>query len=273
MIRKILIILFIVILIPQSVFGLDTTASQDISAILSRTSTPTGGGGGTNVGGIVAGGVVGGTAAGGATALALAPLLLAGLAPNGTLSAAAPLTLICDKKWYLLIAIREHGVNLKEIEHCTPENKFYVAQNDTDILNGTYDVDEIKLPEEFKKATKLKIKITIASQGYGETKGVPDLSFGLYKDIARADLNKKFETQQFLHHYLMKKYEIPMRITSSHYANGIQQLEGEINISDFEYINQPIQAVVKYTQGGFRGNLKKEMPKTLTYAYLIEFDK
>ncbi|MCI1272905.1 MAG: hypothetical protein LKG27_00525 [Clostridiaceae bacterium] len=254
-------------------FALDTTASQTVSATLTRSGTNTGGGTGTNVGGIIAGGVIGGTAAGGATALAFAPLLLVGLVPNETVSAAAPLNLICEKKWYLLIAIREHGVNLKEIERCTFENKFFVAQNDTDILNGTYDVDEVKLPEKFKNSGKIKIKITIASQSYGEIKGIPDLSLGIYKDISRNDLNKKFETQQFLHHYLMKKYEIPLQITSSHYSDGIQQLEGEIKLSDIEYINQPLQVVVRYTAGGFRTNLRKQIPKVLTYAYLIEFDK
>src|SRR5574344_2906257 len=255
MIKKIFIILICVLCMSQQLcLAGETTASQPLAATLSRT-TPSGGGTGTKTGGIIAGGVVGGTAAGGATALAFAPLLLAGLAPNEVISAAAPLYLICKRKWYLEIAIREHCVNLKEIEQF-PTDKYFVAQNDTDILNGTYDVDEIKLPDTIKNFDKIKIKVTIASQPYGENKGTPDLSLGIYKDISRTDLNKKFETQQFLHHYLMKKYEIPLKITSGKYGKGIQKLTGYINKNEITDIN-----------------LKKINPKSLTYAYLIEFSK
>lgn len=44
-------------------------------------------------------------------------------------------------------------------------------------------------------------------------------------------------------------------------------------MSKLQFIDQPLQVAVRYTQGGFHANLKKENPKTLTYAYLIEIEK
>src|SRR5574344_1504562 len=88
----------------------DTTASQTITATLSRGGGGGGGGGGaTGTGGIVAGGVVGGTAVSGATALAFAPLLLAGLEPNGVICAAAPLGSIAPRECYLHAGIKNDG--------------------------------------------------------------------------------------------------------------------------------------------------------------------
>lgn len=271
MIKKFFIVIYLICYAPFCFAS--TTASQQISAVLTRA----GGGGGTGagatgVGGIVAGGVVGGTAVSGATALAFAPLLLAGLEPNGVICAAAPLGSIAPRECYLNAAIKSHGGDVEKglKRKC---DKFYFAQNDCEILNGSYDVDALTLPSDFLSANKIKIKITIASQPYSESKGNPDFKLGIYKDIARADLNKKFETQQFLHHYLMKKYEIPLKITQKTYSQGIQKLYGVIDTSTVKNNNLPLQVVVRYTSGGFHMNLKKISPKTLRYAYLIEFIK
>src|SRR5574344_2119036 len=252
-----------------------TTASQTITATLSRGGGGGGGGGGaTGTGGIVAGGVVGGTAVSGATALAFAPILLAGLAPNPTVCAAAPLNCVKLNNHYLPVAVREHGINSPVgLDKCQCQNKFFFAQDDCEISNGTYDIDKIVLPENLRKSGRLKIKVTIASQPYGSFNGTPDFVLGIYKDIFRTDLNKKFESQQFLHNYLMKKYEIPLKITSKEYSKGIQKLTGVLDISTLEYPEQPFFVVVRYVQGGFHVNLWKQNPKTLTYAYLIEFIK
>lgn len=250
------------------------SAGQTVSATLTRATPTDGGGAATNAGGIVAGGVVGGTAVSGATALAFAPLLLAGLEPNGVICAAAPLNCVENRKNFLQLAIKEHNKDVFLNKNLTSnECHFYFAQNDCDIINGTYDVDEIKIPNEFQNLKRIKINITIASQPYGASTGKPDFTLGIYKDITRVDLNKKFETQQFLHHYLMKKYEIPLKITSHEYTKGIQKLSGYIyreNVTDF---NTTLKIVVRYTNGGFHMHLKKNNPKSLTYAYLVEFSK
>src|SRR5574344_923916 len=269
--KKIIICLSLIIYFcPIAIASL--SAEQTVSATLTRATPTDGGGAGTNAGGIVAGGVVGGTAVSGATALAFAPLLLAGLEPNGVICAAAPLGSIAPRECYLNAAIKSHGGDVEKglKRKC---DKFYFAQNDCEILNGSYDVDALTLPSDFLSANKIKIKITIASQSYSESKGNPDFKLGIYKDIARADLNKKFETQQFLHHYLMKKYEIPLKITQKTYSQGIQKLYGVIDTSTVKNNNLPLQVVVRYTSGGFHMNLKKISPKTLRYAYLIEFIK
>lgn len=259
----IILFMFINILNIQEAMG----APQTISATLTRPEGGGGdGGGGTNTGGIIAGGAVGGATAG-ASALAFAPLLLAGLEPNSVICAAAPLNFINPRANYLENAIKAHG-GVKSFG-----NKFYIAQNDCEIINGTYDIDEISLPKELMSANRLKVNITIASQGYKEVDGEPELALGVYKGITRPNLAKKFETQQFLHHYLMKKYDTQLKITYQDYNNGIQKLSGIINMKQIQNKQLPIQTVVRYTDGGFHQNLKKLNPKILTYAYVIEFEK
>lgn len=275
MLKKVLVLLCLICFSVQAV-NAATTASQTISATLTRTPpvpVVPGGGGGTGTGGIVAGGVVGGAAAAGASALAFAPLLLVGLGPNACVCAAAPIDCTTDPACFLQAAIREHGcLQPCNGRYCSTCDKFYFVQNDCDIQNGTYDVDEIRLPDNFKNAGKIKINAIIASQPYGETGLTPDFTLDIYSNISRADLNKKFETQQFLHHYLMKRYEVPLNITCKNYGFGLQKLSGVINTCQLN-VNQPLYAVVRYTHGGFRMNLKNSCPKTLTYAYLIEFAK
>jgi len=264
MFKKVLILLCIFCFSAQLCLAA-TSASQTVTATLTRSGGGGGGGGGGIPGGAVVGIAGGGAAAAGASALAFAPLLLAGLEPNTVVCAAAPLECITQKCNYLQEAIKlQCGLKC---------NRFYVAKNDGEILNGTYDVDEIRIPEELKSANRIKINVTIVSQPYNSIAGEPDLRFDIYKNINHYNLSKKFETQQFLHHYLMHRYEIPLRTTYRNYSQGIQKLSGIIDLSKLEYADQPLHSVVRYTEGGFRINLRRTNPKTLVYAYLIEFEK
>lgn len=275
--KYILIILFLIFIFGQRVYAA-TSASQTITATLTRVSPtpPPGPGPGFNPAGAIVGGAIGGSAAG-ASALAFAPLLLAGLEPNSVICAASPIECIQCIQDFLQMAITDHfgcvqdfwGVIAKKKE----KGQVYLVQNNSEILNGTYDLHALAIPEELQSAKRLKVNITMASQGYKEVYGEPELVFGIYKDINPANLSKKFETQQFLHHYLMKKYETPLKITLKNYNNGIQKLSGVIDLAQLKNINQPLQVVVRYTEGGFRKNLKKTNPKTLVYAYVIEFEK
>ncbi len=268
-------LIFLLFLILSTNCATSQAADQVISATLPQVEpvTPSGGTNGIP-GGAIVGIAGGGSAIAGANALAFAPLLLAGLEPNPVICAAAPLDGTTIRANYLEKAIKEQGsIKITKTGIIKSNNKFYFAQNDCDIFNGTYDIDEIILPEELKSASKLKVNITIASEPYNSINGSPELTLGIYKDITRGNLNKKFETQQFLHHYLMKKYELPLKIVKTDYANGIQKMSGIIDTSKFQFINQPLQVAVRYTQGGFHTNLKQENPKVLTYAYLIEFEK
>lgn len=251
----------------MSVNGADTT----ISATLENTEPVVSGGGGAGLG---AGGIVGiatgtggGVAAAGAGAFAFAPILLAGLDRNSSICAAAPLEYVQDRATYLEEAIKIHG-GVRE----GSKDKIYFAQNDCEIINGTFDIDEFKLPKDFLNG-KIKIKVTIASQPYKEVDGDPEFTLGIYKDISFADISKKFETQQFMRHYLMKKYDVPLKITTNNYNGGVQQLEGVLDMSKVQKPNDPIEIVVRYMVDGFSRNLKEANPKVLTYAYLIEFEK
>jgi hypothetical protein len=40
-----------------------------------------------------------------------------------------------------------------------------------------------------------------------------------------------------------------------------------------EYKEMPLKVVMRYTKGGFKRNLTKENPTSLTYAYIVEFEK
>lgn len=273
MIKIICYILILFISIPSAHSA--TTASQTVSATLTKSN----GGGGDNPGGGISGGAIVGIAAGGgvvsgASALAFAPILLAGLEPNSIICAACPLNCIPCAQNYLQCAIKFHSghKNLSEFK-LNNANKFYFAQNDCEIINGTYDIDEITLPKEFLSSNRIKVNITIASQSYKEVGGNPEFTLGLYKDINKLNLAKKFETQQFLHHYLMKKYETPLKITTKEYKNGLQKISGIIDMKTIQNKQLPMQIVVKYTEDGFRKNLKAQNPKTLRYAYIIEFEK
>ena len=269
-----IILIGLVLLFGKNAFAA-TTASQTISATLSR-----GGGGGGGGGGIPGGAIVGiaggGSAAAGASALAFAPLLLAGLTPDGVVSAAAPICCIPCTENLLQSAIMHSFCSNDYNEVLAKMNcngKFYIAQNNESIRNGSFDMQQIVLPPELLNAQKIRINITIASENYKEINGEPELVFGIYKDIAKADLSKKFETQQFLHHYLMKKYDVPLKITEKSYNCGVQKLTGILNLNELNMKNMPFQTVVRFTENGFQRNQLRLNPKVKFYAYLLEFEK
>lgn len=237
-----------------------------------------GGGGGGNTGTAVgvAVGVGGGATAAGATALAFAPLLLAGLTPNSVIYAAAPIGCVNCMQNFLKCAILNHFCTQDyecALAKMKSNGKFYYAVNDSTIINGTFDIHSVTLPKELLCAQRIKVNVTIVSQAYKEICNEPELNFGLYKDIAQCNLSRKFETQQFLHHYLMKRYELPLKISQKNYNLGIQKLCGIINLCEIQDKNKPLLAVIRYTQGGFCKNQKMVNPKVLIYAYLIEFEK
>lgn len=250
------------------------SASQVLSATLSRPGGG-GGGGGGGTGGIVAGGVVGGGAAG-ASSIAFAPLLLAGLSPNSVVCAAAPLNCFSCIQNFLQAAIIDH-FNVSDyalaLERMKNTCKTYFAQDNSTIINGTFDMHALTLPKELLSAQRVKVNITMASQSYKVADGTPELALGLYKDITLPNLIRKFQTQQFLHHYLMKKYETPLTIVSSDFKNGVQKLSGILDMSKIQNKNIPLEIAVRYTEGGFKINMRKQNPKVITYAYLVEFEK
>jgi len=147
------------------------------------------------------------------------------------------------------------------------------VQNNSEIVNGTYDMHALTLPSEVQNASKVKVDITVVSQPFNTLNQQPDLALGLYKDINPCNLGKKFQTQQFLHHYLMNKYETPLSLTASNGANGIQKLSGVIDMSKVTDPKAPMQIVLRYTEGGFKKGQKLQNPKTIVYAYVAEFQK
>lgn len=219
-----------------------------------------------------------GTAAGvGApSGFAAAPFLLAGLEPNSVIYAAAPIEGIKNPNNFLKSAITNQlGIQDydKALETMKTNGKYYLMQKDPTIINGTFNLASLKLPTELQNAQKVRINITMASQPYKEIDGQPELSLGLYKNISKVDLSKKFQSQQFLHNYLMRKYEVPMKITSKNYANGLQKLSGELNLGNLQNRNQPMQIAVKYMKNGFHKSQSIANPKVLDYAYVVEFEK
>jgi len=273
--RKNLLSVLIMCSIITSLFGLAfsaDSATQGISATLTRPVVPPGGGGG---GGAVAIGVGAGAAAAGGAA-AFAPLLLAGLSPNAIIAAAAPIGCIACRECYLQKAIMNHfGMQDLNQANAMMSNtcKIYFAQNDSRILNGTFDMQGITLPGSLYDAKFLKVNVTMLSDPYSEVKGTPEMTLSLYKDISQPNLRKKFETQQFLRSYLMKKYEIPLTKTVIAYDQGLQKLSGMIDVREIKYKDYPVQVTTTYTEGGFHKNQAVENPKVKTYAYLIEFEK
>lgn len=240
-------------------------------AILERSG---GGGGGGGTATAISLGSSGVVAAG--SAAAFAPLLLAGLSPNCIITAAAPIGCIACKECYLQKAILEHFC-MTDITTATSAmeqgSKIYFAQNDSSILNGTFDMQGIPLPEELLNAKEIRVNLTLYSDPYNEVKGLPELKIGLYKDIAQEDLRKKFETQQFTRYYLMKKYDIYLRPNVMAYDKGVQKLSANIDMSALKMKNVPLQVAMTFTKGGFQKNQAVENPKIATYAYLIEFEK
>lgn len=249
-----------------------TTASQTVSATLTR--TPPGPGPGPVIPGGAIVGIAGGGVAAGASAFAFAPLLLAGLTPNSVVFAAAPIGCIPCVQNFLQSAITSHFCVKDYAEasakmSCNPSN--YLVQNNSEIINGTYDMHALTIPKELQGAKRLRVNVTVASQPYKLAFQEPELAFGIYKNISPTSLSKKFETQQFLHHYLMNKYEIPLKMTSLQPGNGLQKLTGVIELQQLQNPSQPLQVVLRYTDGGFKKGQKAQNPKTLVYAYVAEF--
>jgi len=269
----------LIFIFGQNVFAA-LSASQTVSATLTRTTPPGPGPGPSPTPVIPAGAIVGiaagGSVAAGASALAFAPLLLAGLTPDGAISAAAPINCILCSENLLQSAIMHAfcSNNYNDIVAKMKCNgRFYIAKNNESIRNGSFDMQEFVLPPEFDNAKMIKINITMASENYKEINGEPELALGIYKDIEKEDLSKKFETQQFLHHYMMKKYDVPLKITDKSYNCGVQKLTGILNLNTINFRKVPLHTVVRFTENGFQRNQLKLNPKVKFYAYLIELEK
>lgn len=150
---------------------------------------------------------------------------------------------------------------------------FYYAQNNTTIKNGSYDIHKLFSLNDISNAKRIKVTITLASESFGEANKKPELAIGLYKNINQCELNKKFQSRAFLHHYLMGRYEIPFKVISKDYSNGIQKVAAIIDIKDIKCTNAPLYAVVTYMRGGFNYMKKNRDSKCKNYAYLIEIQK
>jgi len=276
------IVVFLVVLCIEMGLAMGVCAANSVSQSVSATlgggieEEGSSGSNGGFSGGAIVGITAGGGAVAGASALAFAPLLLAGLSPNSVIYAAAPIGAILYPESFLKSAVIQH-FDIKNYSEAfvkiQSNGDFYFAQNNSEIINGSFDIQTLTLPKELQSAKKIKINITIASQPYKEVSGEPELSLGIYKNITKPNLSKKFETQQFLHNYLMKKYEIPLNIISKNYDSGIQTLSGVIDMSKIQNPQTPIKVVIRYTEDGFIKNQKAINPKTLVYAYLIQLGK
>lgn len=269
----ILILGFSLIFSPLAIAQCIDTASQTVSATLTR--TPPGPGPTPIPGGAIVG-IAGGGVAAGASAFAFAPLLLAGLSPNSLLFAAAPICCVPCVQNLLQAAIMNHFCSSDYASAAAKMSlnpNAYLVQNNSELINGTYDMHALTLPIEVQNVNKVKIDVTVTSQQFNTFNQEPELVFGLYKDINQCNLSKKFQTQQFLHHYLMSKYEIPLKITSLNPACGIQKLSGIIDMSKVQNPKCPMQVVIRYTEGGFKKGQKLQNPKTMVYAYVAEFQK
>ena len=232
------------------------------------------GGDGLSTGGIVgiAVGTGGGVAAAGG-ALALAPVFLAGLIPNGIIGAAASINSYDESKNYLrqiLVENYKPDDIQKIITQKRIDNNFYITQNDTILSNNGFNIQEFKLPNELFNYKQVKMNVIMYSDPYRDIEGDPELAFGGFKNIELKTLSKKFETQQFLHNYIMNKYKLPLNINVKNYNTGKQTLSGIIDMTKFN-TNSNNWAVVRYTKGGFNGRKARLEPATqIVYAYLIE---
>lgn len=238
------------------------------------TTTNDDGGGGLSTGGIVgiAVGTGGGVAAAGG-ALALAPVFLAGLIPNGIIGAATSINSYDESKNYLrqiLVENYKPDDIQKIIIQKRIDNNFYIIQNDTVLSNNGFNIQEFKLPNELFNYKQVKMNVIMYSDTYRDIEGDPELAFLGFKNIELKTLSKKFETQQFLHNYIMNKYKLPLNINVKNYNMGKQTLSGIIDMTKFN-TNSNNWAVVRYTKGGFNGRKARLEPATqIVYAYLIE---
>lgn len=212
-------------------------------------------------------------AAGGAAAFS--PLLLAGLEPGAILGAAAPIGCVGNKCCFLQKAMKSH-FKTNSLANATNQarttmTKSYFVVNDTDILNGTFNIQDINIPTKFLNAPKIKFEATIASQSFAEVNGKPELELRIFKDIPKQKLEKRFTSQGFRRNFLMKKYEIPYSSSTKNFANGIHKVNGVIETSKIKNSAEPIRTVMTYMDGGFSKGMAVNNPRAITYAYLIEF--
>lgn len=251
------------------------TASQTVSATLTRTPPPPGGGGGTNPGGIIAGGVVGGVAAAGGAA-ALSPLFLPGL----LLGAAAPIetplcpTALCDGKaiadlqacgdqfCYLLKAIAENCLH----NEC---NSKYILIADNCVSAGGYNIATFKLPKEL--ATQncvLNVKMTQISDPFGVFKGRPEINSRMYFNTSICDINKLYKNQRYWK-VNANSGEVPMDVIAMQGQCGIAKKYAVIHTANKSDVGI---LVTSYNMGGKKSNIGRgKCIPTRKYAVLLEF--
>ena len=259
---------------PNDENSMTPTISNTESNPLSVSNASDDGSSGLSTGGIVgiAVGTGGGVAAAGG-ALALAPVFLAGLIPNGIIGAAAPISNYDESKNYLRQILLENYkpediqkiINQKRID-----NNFYITQNDTALNNNGFNIQEFKIPNELFNYKQVKMNVIMYSDPYRDIETDPELAFEAFKNIELKTLSKKFETQQFLHNYIMNRYKLPLNINLKNYNVGKQTLSGIIDMTKLN-TNNNNWIVVRYTKGGFNGRKAKlETPTQIVYAYLVE---
>ncbi len=259
---------------PQRFIEEDIVIPQPNEETTTINDDEDGGGGGLSTGGIVgiAVGTGGGVAAAGG-ALALAPVFLAGLIPNGIIGAAASINSYDESKNYLrqiLVENYKPDDIQKIITQKRIDNNFYITQNDTVLSNNGFNIQEFKLPNELFNYKQVKMNVIMYSDPYRDIEGDPELAFGAFKNIELKTLSKKFETQQFLHNYIMNRYKLPLNINLKNYNAGKQTLSGIIDMTKLNSNNNN-WFVVRYTKGGFNGRKARLEPATqIVYAYLIE---
>lgn len=229
-----------------------------------------GGGGGA---GAAVGIPVGAAAIGGLGAFA--PLLLAGLSPGSVIAAAAPLGCLGQKACFLQTALKNHfnttNLNTAIEKARTTASKSFFAVNDRNILNGTFDIQDIELPAKLNNAPKIGYKGTLVSSPYKDVAGKPEIELRIFKDISKAKLEKRYTSQGFRKKFLMKKYEVPYSTTMASYSKGVHEFNGIIDKASMKNPAEPIRTVVNYTEGGFQKDQAIDNPKVKTYAYIIEF--
>ncbi|MDD3593168.1 MAG: hypothetical protein PHX18_00900 [Candidatus Gastranaerophilales bacterium] len=163
--------------------------------------------------------------------------------------------------------------------------KFYYAQNDIVLKNGSFDLHRLFCLKQLCDAKKIKITVTLAYENPTKNecekgskkkkKQKEEFTFGLYKDTDQCKLSKKFMSQEFKHKYLMHKYIIPLTAVETKPNAGIQKYTATVNLSDIKDKNTPLYAVITHMQKGFKfkDNKKQSNKSCQPYAYLIEVEK
>lgn len=166
-------------------------------------------------------------------------------------------------------------------------SKFYYAQNDIGIKNGTFDIHQLFTLKQLCDAKKIKITVTLAYDGKNNVTCAnnckkkckcpkEEFSFGLYKNIDKCELTKKFTSRQFKHKYLMKNHLITLKELPTNSKN-IQKFESTVDLCQICNKNEPLYAVITFMDDCFKFKIKKDSKnggnKCKNYAYLIEVEK